>query len=360
MRQVRWQADLDAAFVEARAQKKLLFVLFRCQREKRDAAILQPTDPKLIALLTEHYLPVRVISLKGLDLNRFRFDYDQQLMGLVLTPDGVTLARWGGDDVSVASLVTLLEQVRTVVWPKAASASAPQTLRQKFPAFAQSKRADEPCYHCHYVHDAEIEQQRKAGTFQKLSLFRYPPPSVLGLTLDDGNRIASVRPGSVAAKVGLRVGERLTMLNAQPIYTAADVAFALDALPARVNRVVLNGKPITLPSGWRTYDISARPSQGAIPPIFGFWEEPVPGSKTLALKVNFVFPGEKWAASLGGLKLGDVIVAVDGKTLPQMTPRQFHTWLRLNKEVGQKVRLTVLRGGKRLILTLPCLDLRLD
>ena len=94
----------------------------------------------------------------------------------------------------------------------------------------------------------------------------------------------------------------------------------------------------TLPSGWRTYDISARPSQGAIPPIFGFWEEPVPGSKTLALKVNFVFPGEKWAPSLGGLKLGDVIVAVDGKTLPQMTPRQFHTWLRLNKDVGQKLK----------------------
>ncbi|WP_309715128.1 PDZ domain-containing protein [Armatimonas sp.] len=360
MRQVRWQADLDAAFTEALAQKKLLFVLFRCQREKRDAAILQPSDPKLIALLMEHYIPVRLISLKGVDLNRFRFDYDQQLMGLVLTPDGVTLARWGGDDVSVASLVAALERLKSVAWPKVGAVPASQTLRQKFPAFAQSKRAEEPCYHCHYAHDAEIEQQRKAGTFQKLSLFRYPPPSVLGLTLDDGNRIASVRPGSVAAKAGLKVGERLTVFNDQPIYTAADVAFALDALPAKVSRVVLNGKPAALPSGWRTYDISARPSQGAIPPIFGFWEEPVPGSKTLALKVNFVFPGEKWALSLGGLKLGDVIVAVDGKTLPQMAPRQFHTWLRLNKDVGQKLKLTVMRDGKRLILTLPCLDLRLD
>ena len=180
MRQVRWQADLDAAFVEALAQKKLLFVLFRCQRERRDTAILQPTDPKLIALLTEHYIPVRVISLKGLDLNRFRFDYDQQLMGLVLTPDGVTLARWGGDEASVASLITVLEQVRTVAWPKAASASAPQTLRQKFPAFAQSKRADEPCYHCHYVHDAEIEQQRKAGTFPKTLALSLPSRQCAG------------------------------------------------------------------------------------------------------------------------------------------------------------------------------------
>ena len=359
MRQVPWRADVDAAFEEAKVQKKLVFVLFRCQRERRDTELLQPTDPKLVALLTERYIPVRLISLKGVDLSLFRFDYDRQLTGLVLTPEGATLSHWGGDDVSVGSLVALLERLVMVPWPQASPAT-PQTLRQKFPTFAQSKRADEPCYHCHYAFDAEIEQQRQAGTFRKNMLFRYPPPTVLGLTLDDGNRIASVRPGSPADKSGLKVGERLTLVEKTPIYTATDVAAALDPLPESPTRVLLNGKPTALGPGWRRYDISWRASQGAIPPIFGFWEEQVPGSKTLALKVNFVFPGPKWAPSLGGLKLGDVIVAVDGKTLPQMTPRQFHTWLRLNKEVGQKVRLTVLRDGKRLTLTLPCLDLRLD
>ncbi len=359
MRQVSWRADVDTAFSEAKAQKKLVFVLFRCQRERRDTELLQPTNSRLVALLTERYIPVRLISLKGVDLNRFRFDYDRQLTGLVLTPEGATLARWGDEDVSVNSLVALLEQLISVPWPQALVV-APQTLSQRFPAFAQSKRADEACYHCHYAFDAEIEQQRQAGTFRKNMLFRYPLPDVLGLILDDGNRIKAVRPGSPADRRGLKVGERLTQVEQTPIYTASDVAAALDPLPESPTRVLLNGKPAALGPGWRRYDISWRASQGAIPPIFGFWEEQVPGSKTLALKVNFVFPGPKWAPSLGGLKLGDVIVAVDRKTLPQMTPRQFHTWLRLNKEVGQKLKLTVLRDGRRLTLTLLCLDLRLD
>ena len=344
---IMWRSDIEAAFSEAVAQKKCLFVLFRCPRERRDTPLLQPNDSKLIMLLTESFIPVRLISLKGVDLNRFRFDYDQQLMGLVLTPDGATLARWGGAEVSVTSLVALLERVKLASWASLKPPLPPQTLLQKFPAFAQKPQASEPCFHCHYAHDAQIAQQRQTGTFRKVMLFRYPPPEVLGLTLDEDNKIASLRPGSPAAKAKLNVGERLTQFNDQPLYSAADLSFALDALSEKAQRITLNGKPLTLPQNWRVYDISARPSQGAIPPIFGFWEEQVPGSKTLALRVNFAFPGEKWKRSLGELALGDVIVAVDGKTLPQMTPRQFHTWLRLNKEVGQSVALTIVRDGKR-------------
>ncbi len=359
MRQLTWRTELTAAFGEARTQHKLLFVLFACPRAKNAALILRPGNSALARLLTEHFVPVHLASLKDIDLNLFRFDYDQQLMGLVLTPEGNTLARWGGDDISVASvsaLLSFLERVKRLErsGPKP---KAPHTLAQKFPSFAQTKRAQEACYHCHYAHDAEIEQQRRTGTFQKLSLYRYPPPSVLGLTLGEDNQITAIAPGSPAAKSGLKVGERLTQLDKQPLITAADLSFALDALPERARSVSLNGKRLTLASGWRAYDISRRPSQGIVPPLFGFWEEPIPSSKTLALKVSLLFSGERWRASQGDLRLGDVIVVVDGKTLPQMSASQFHTWLRMNKDVGQKVALTVVRDGKRLVLTLPCLDI---
>ena len=356
MMQLTWRTELRAAFGEAQAQRRFLFVLFACPREKNAALILRTENSTLARLLSEHFVPVHLASLRDIDLNLFRFDYDRQLMGLVLTPEGSTLARWGGEEVSARSLLSFLERVKSVghVAPKP---QASQTLAQRFPAFAQTKRAKEACYHCHYAHDAEIEQQRRSGTFQKLSLYRYPPPRVLGLTLGNDNQITAIAPGSPAAKAGLKVGERLTTFDKQPLITAADLSFALDALPESARSISLNGKRLTLGSGWRAYDISGRPSQGTVPPLFGFWEEPIPGSKTLALKVTLLFTGERWRASQGDLKLGDVIVAVDGKTLPPMSASQFHTWLRMNKDVGQKVSLTVVREGKRLLLTLPCLDI---
>ncbi|WP_395088723.1 PDZ domain-containing protein [Armatimonas sp.] len=356
MRELSWRTDCGAAFTEAKIQHKLLFVLFACPRAKNAPPILRGENPTLARLLTEHFVPVHLASLKDIDLNLFRFDYDRQLMGLVLTPEGNTLARWGGEDISMRSLLSFLERVKSLE-RSAPKPQAPQTLAQKFPAFAQTKRAKEVCYHCHYAHDAEIEQQRRTGTFQKLSLYRYPPPSLLGLTLGDDNQITAIAPGSPAAKAGLKVGERLTQLNKQPLITAADLSFALDALPESARSISLNGKRLALASGWRAYDISARPSQGIVPPLFGFWEEPIPSSKTLALKVTLLFSGERWRASQGDLQLGDTIVAVDGKTLPQMSASQFHTWLRMNKDVGQKLRLTIIREGKRLLLTLPCLDI---
>ncbi|WP_395140723.1 PDZ domain-containing protein [Armatimonas sp.] len=356
MTQLSWRTEKDAFFEEAHTRQRLVFVLFACPREKRTTPILRGENPALVRLLTERFVPVHITSLKDIDLGLFRFDYDQQLLGLVLTPGGQTLARWGGDDLSARSLIALLERVKFVE-ASVFKAQLPRTIAQKFPAFAQTKRANEACYHCHYAHDAELAQQRHAGTFRKLALYRYPPPSVLGITLDERSRIVALRPGSPAARAGLKKGEVLVRLGDQPIYTAADLSFALDALPENTRSISLNGKRLTLSPHWRVYDISARPSQGAIPPIFGFWEEPILGSKTLALKVSALFPGEKWKASQGGLKLGDVIVAVDGKTLQQISPRQFHTWLRLNKDVGQKLRLTVLRDSKRLMLTLPCLDI---
>jgi hypothetical protein len=356
MRQSPWHTEDEPVFVTARALQRPVFALFACPREKRAAPILRADNPALWRLLTESFVAVHYASLKNTDLSVFDFDYDQQLMGLVLTPEGQTLARWGGGDSSVASLVAFLERAKSAPWPKATPKTS-QTIAQRFPAFAQTKRAAEECYHCHYAHDAELAQQRRAGTFQKLTLYRYSPPTVLGLTLGDGNQITALAPGSPAARAGLRVGERLTALNSQPLYSAADLSFALDRLPQDTRTLTLNGKRLTLPKNWRVYDISHRPSQGGIPPLYGFWEEPLAGNKTLALKVTLLFSGEKWRPSQGDLKVGDVIVAVDGKMLPQLTAPQLHTWLRMNKEVGRRVVFTVLRGGKRLAVPVVGVDL---
>ena len=154
---------------------------------------------------------------------------------------------------------------------------------------------------------------------------------------------------------------------------AGEGGFALNDVPdpgAVTLQVTRAGKPLPparldLPKGWRRHDISWRPSQGSVPPIIGIWEEPLKpeqkkarGIETdrLALRVSFLFPGEKWVATRGGLKLNDVITGVNGQALPHMTPRQFHSYFRFNFNVGDTATLNVLRGDQKLEIKVPCMD----
>lgn len=58
------------------------------------------------------------------------------------------------------------------------------------------------------------------------------------------------------------------------------------------------------------------------------------------------------ALQKAGLKAGDVIVAIDGKTT-EMTESQFLAYLRLTHGPDDSVKLTVLRGKNRQELTVP-------
>ena len=56
--------------------------------------------------------------------------------------------------------------------------------------------------------------------------------------------------------------------------------------------------------------------------------------------------------------MDDVIVGINGKELPSMTMRQFHSHFRLAFNVGGTAVLNVLRGDQRLEIPVPCLDIR--
>jgi S1-C subfamily serine protease len=165
----------------------------------------------------------------------------------------------------------------------------------------------------------------------------------------------------------------ITGAGGQAVHTDADLRFALNEVPdpgSVTLQVTRAGKPLPparleLPKGWRRYDVSWRPSQGSVPPIIGIWEEPLkPEQKRargieadrLALRVSFLFPGEKWVPTRGELKLNDVITGVNGRALPHMTPRQFHSYFRFNFNVGDTATLNVLRGDQNLEIKVPCMD----
>jgi hypothetical protein len=347
--------------------------------------VVRPQDPELTELL-RRFVPVRITNMKAVDLNRFRFDYDLTFAVLMMTPDGRTLARFGSQDwrsgTARMSVAGLKNAMRAVLrdFPREAArgapvrAEVPRTIGD-IPVFAREAAAKEACYHCHFAHDAQYLQLRAIGSFRNTALFRYPLPENVGITLevDRNNVVAAVAAGSPAASAGVRAGDTVVHAGDRRVYSAADLQFALESVaePGRVALTVeRDGRPrpplsLRLPPGWRRTDISWRPSQGAIPPIIGIWEEKLGpeerrklgiAPERMALRVSFLFPGEKWVRTRGDLRLGDIITGAGGKALPDMTPRQFHTHFRLSFEVGDTAVLDVLREGRPMKVTVPCLE----
>jgi S1-C subfamily serine protease len=56
-------------------------------------------------------------------------------------------------------------------------------------------------------------------------------------------------------------------------------------------------------------------------------------------------------AKMGGIKAGDVIFGIDGKTR-KLTMLQFNAYIRLNYKTGDRITFNVLRDGKRLDIPL--------
>jgi serine protease Do len=347
---------------------------------------VRPEDKELAQLL-EQFVPVRVTDFKNVDLNRFRFDYDLTFAVLMMDAEGGTYSRFGSQDwrssserMSIAGLKTAMRQVLARHRRDRARriAAAPRETRATLadiPAFRKSPAAREACAHCHYAHNFRFEQLRAEDRFSREMLFMFPLPENLGLTLDvdDNNRVRSVASNSPAARAGLRPGDRITRANETSVLTEADLQFAMNPLPdpGSVTLHWQRGQErqrsavLRLPRGWRRTDISWRASQAGIPPTVGIWAEPLTKDQKeqrglradrLALRVSFLFPGEQWAKTRGELKLDDVIVGIDGRSLPAMTTRQFHSHFRLAFDVGDTATLNVLRGSERLEVRVPCVD----
>jgi hypothetical protein len=348
--------------------------------------------------MLEQFVTVRITNFKNVDMSRFRFDYDLTFAALMMNADGLTYSRFGSQDwrsssdrMSIAGLKTAMRHVlarhRQRPSPRSVDAAVPGSAASRagsrpftladIPAFRTSRAAGEACAHCHYAHNFRFDQLRAEGRFSEKLLFMYPLPENLGLTLDvdDNNRVKSVTPNSPADRAGIRAGDRIIRAGETPVLTEADLQFALDPLPDP-GSVTLRWERgseaprsavLRLPGGWRRTDISWRASQGGIPPTVGIWAEPLTGEEKksrglpadrMALRVSFLFPGEQWLKTRGDLKMNDVIVGINGKSLPTMTTRQFHSHFRLNFDVGDTATLNVLRGDRRLPVRVPCIEVR--
>jgi hypothetical protein len=389
--------NLEDALEQARRENKPLFVTFRCVPCKDcaafDAEVAQGNDV-VERFAREHFIPVRQVEMKGVDLSLFEFDYDLNWAAMFINADGVVYARYGTQSAAGPDAYNSIEGLRKTMqrvlelhanYPRNAAElkgkrgeEKPYRTALEMPGLENKEQRRGPttrsnCIHCHNIHDAENLQAERSGTFSHDSLWRYPLPDNVGLVIDprDGVRVKQVTAGSAAERAGLQAGDEITHMAGQAIASIADIQWVLDDVPNREARLEIRTKRagehvLSLDKGWKRTDFSWRGSLWSVTPRLHVWTPEVneeqrrklnlPEGQT-ALEVRWINrdkPGGR-AAFASGLREGDIVVALDGEPI-DMTVQQFNMHLKLNYKAGEKLPLTVIRDGRKMSVAVDLVD----
>jgi len=174
--------------------------------------------------------------------------------------------------------------------------------------------------------------------------------------------VKAVAPQSPASLVGVRVGDRLTRLNGQTVFSFGDVQYALDHAPAAGDIPIVwereskeQKATLKVAKGWKRTNITWRPSLLDVLATLPFFGDDLEdrekktlglGEKRLAFRQDKPFSRELLAI---GLKEKDVIIGIEGQTL-EMTMLEFLGYVRRNYLAGERITVNVLRDGKRVDL----------
>jgi len=328
-----------------------------------------------------------MVQANGIDLSLFQFDYGMTWAVVFLNADGTIYGRYGTrdyrDEQSAKPLVALsgfrqaLQAALEIHkgYPankeslKAKRGPAPRfpkpdgypSLRQ-FAAPIQTTSADTAetsCLHCHQIEQADYKIYRLARQpIPDDKLWAYPLPDVAGIVLDPAERarVKEVLPNTPGAKAGFKAGDDLVSLDGQPLVSIADVQWVLHQAkdPATVKAEVSRGGSkqsltLSLPAGWRRKGAVKGHGSWVYRPISDARDLPADQRKKLGLADSAVAIEILWADH--GLQKGDVIIEADGRR-SGMTLTDFLAYTAQKKMTGDKVAVTVLRGGKELKIQL--------
>ena len=391
--------DLAKAIAEAKRANKPLLAVFRCVPGKVGAGFddaVTRTNQTIVELARTHFVCVRMVDLRGVDLSQFQFDYDLSWAALFLNADGTVYGRYGTQSAkgpeaynNAASLQRAMLRVLTLhaEYP----ANAPSLAGKRGPAKPYQTALEMPgledkellrgpttrenCLRCHAIHDAEHNEWQGKGPLNAELLWRSPLPEALGLTISakDGSQVVGVRAASPAELAGLLPGDYLMRVNGQPMVSIADLQWILHNLPNAnqsvevefVREQKLATVKLQLLKGWKRTDFSWRASVWSIKPRLPLWAEELTDdemlehslpSGTTAHRVMRIdtTKREGQAASEAGLRAGDVIIGVAGKPF-SFGARDFQLYVRQNYKAGDKVPLSILRNGRPLKVELPLL-----
>lgn len=332
--------------------------------------------------LQKQFVCVRVVTIDDVDLSLFQFDYDQTWSAIFLNADGTVYGRYGTraagganstTHVSVASFRKTMERVLELHKGYPSNKDQFTGKRGPKPEYRVPKdipRVDQRhCIECHQVRGNVLRHKWQEKRLAAADIWPYPLPENIGLKMDvdDGLRVKAVAPESPAERAGLAAGDELVTLDGQRLLSQADIQWVLHRALVETNLAasLQRGgkelrKTVELSGAWKESDLSWRASTW--PGLrYGLQTAPLSAAEKeqagiatdrLALVVRYMEAERTAGLVKAGLRVGDVIVAVDGKT-GAMTESQFLAYVRLTHPPGDQVKLTVLRGKERLDLTIP-------
>jgi hypothetical protein len=344
------------------------------------------------------FVGVRIVQANGLDLSLFQFDWDLTFAVFFMNADKAVYGRFGtrSDHHDAERDISFEGFNKAMAGALALHADYPNNkddlvgkigpaprhkVPEQYPTLTQFKpkfdlqAKGHNCMHCHQVGAAERAVHRTAGKpVPDDILFPYPMPDVLGLKLDPKEKATIVRvaPDSAASQAGFRAGDELLKLNGQPLLSIADVQWVLHAagdeatLKAEVRRgEETRSLALSLRQGWRrrgeiswrttTWDLRRMGTGGLV-------LEETPDDvrrklglepSSLALRIKHVGQfGPHAAARDAGFRVGDIVVKFDGHE-DAWSESELLAHAVQRKKPRDRVPVTVLRGGKKLELTLP-------
>jgi hypothetical protein len=393
----------EKAVAEAKSTNKPLLVVLRCipceACSKFDDEVVRRNET--VRALMDQFVCVRIVKANGLDLNLFQYDYDQSFHAFLMNADGTIYGRFGTrseskdetQDMTMQGFARALELA--LAWHRQfpdnktsfATKHGPKPIVERpeqYPLLSgkynskldyEGNQLVQSCIHCHQVRDAERHYYRDLGKpLPEDVLYPYPLPKVVGLTMNslEAAEVKAVADGSPAARAGFRPGDRVETFNGSPVLSIADLQWVLHRfgsggiMPVRISRGGQTSElALDLPEGWRTKsDISWRPTSWDLRRMaFGgmkmrtMTDEERAAAKLpsdrLSLLIEHVGQyGDHAKAKQAGFVKGDVLVKYDGSTEPR-TETQLLARSMQELKAGDKVPVTVLRGGREIELKMP-------
>jgi hypothetical protein len=324
---------------------------------------------KDIAESADKFVRVRLVKIAGADLRRFEFDYDLTWFVFFFGADGTVYGRYGGRDaadpegrISLKGLRYAMD--RALEAHKAAPAAPALAGKPEHVEDLEGARRHRGCIHCHNVNEFRRAELQTAGKWDRNSVWVYPLPENVGLTLavDAGDHVKAVAPDSAAAKTGLKPGDRLARLNGYPVASIGDAMYALHKAPVKGSIPVswvrdgnaLSGT-LEVAEGWRRTNLTWRPSMLDILPSAPFSGDELTAAEKKALGLD-----EKRAAirqdatvheklKATGVKGGDVLIGYDGKAV-EGDASKLYGYVRRNYLLGDEITINLIRDGKRVDL----------
>jgi serine protease Do len=318
--------------------------------------------------VADQFVRCRLVRVTGADLSLFEFDYDCAWYSFFLSADEVIYGRYGGRDgksddgrLSMAGLRYAAD--KALVQHKARAGEKPPA-RGK-PVFVENfaaakARTRQECIHCHQVNEFRRADEKAAGTWSRDSLWVYPLPENIGITLeiDRGDVVQSIAADSPAAKIGMKAGDIVTKLNSYTVASFADAQYALHKGP-KSGKIAIELKRgseamagnLDLADGWRKTNLTWRSSLLDILPSLPVSGDDLTAAERKALglpETRAAFRQDKFVHSTlkaVGLQKDDVIVGLDGKGIDGMMD-DYLAFVRREHLVGDTVTLNVLRDGK--------------